>query len=128
MDTDPDDYIHCKYMAGSIKDWPRLLEQAYANLNPGGWIELQETANTCYSEDDSLKPDNALIEMMDPAPSFRQWVGKIGFENVEEKRFKLPIDPWSKDKKLKEIGTLMRINIIEGVPAFTAVLFAEVLG
>ncbi|RGP78349.1 mrna 3 -end-processing yth1 [Fusarium longipes] len=140
--TAPYDYIHCKYMAGSIKDWPRLFKQAYANLKPGGWIELHETANTLYSEDGSLKPDNALVEMMDhlkiacekigrtmdPAPSFKQWAAEAGFEKVNEERFKLPIGTWPKDERLKEIGTLMGINMIEGVAAFTAVLFTEVLG
>ncbi|KAM0296006.1 hypothetical protein ACHAPM_010510 [Fusarium culmorum] len=142
VDPVPYDYIHCKYMAGSIKDWPRLINQAYANLKPGGWIELHETANTLYSEDDSLQPDNALVEMMehltvacekigrtmDPAPSFKQWVKEAGFESVKEEKFKLPIGPWPKDERLKEIGTLMGINMIEGVAAFTAVLFTEVLG
>ncbi|KAL5593467.1 hypothetical protein FOBRF1_012569 [Fusarium oxysporum] len=138
----PYDYIHCRYMAGSIKDWPRLLRQAYANLKPGGWIELQETANTLYSEDDSIKPDNALVQMMDhlklacdkigrtmdPAPSFQQWAKEAGFASVKEERFKLPIGPWPKDERLKEIGTLMGVNMREGVAAFTAVLFTDVLG
>ncbi|KAH7245549.1 S-adenosyl-L-methionine-dependent methyltransferase [Fusarium tricinctum] len=142
VEPEPYDYIHCRYMAGSIKDWPRLLKQAYANLKPGGYIELQETANTLYSEDDSLKPDNALVEMMDhlklacekigrtmdPAPSFRQWLEESGFDDVKEEKFKLPIGPWPKDERLKEIGTLMGINMKEGVAAFTAVLFTEVLG
>ncbi|KAF5694081.1 methyltransferase [Fusarium denticulatum] len=109
---------------------------------PGGWIELQETANTLYSEDDSLKPDNALVEMMDhlklacdkigrtmdPAPSFQEWAKEAGFASVKEERFKLPIGPWPKDERLKEIGTLMGVNMREGVAAFTAVLFTDVLG
>lgn len=58
------DFIHCRYMAGSIKDWPRLIRQIYDNLKPGGWVELQETDNTLYSEDGSLKPDNPLCLLM----------------------------------------------------------------
>ncbi|KAF4987147.1 hypothetical protein FGRMN_10531 [Fusarium graminum] len=142
VEPEPYDYIHCRYMAGSIKDWPRLLKQAYANLKPGGYIELQETANTLYSEDDTLKSDNPLVEMMDhlkaacekigrtmdPAPSFRQWVEESGFVDIKEERHKLPVGPWPKDERLKEIGTLMGINMQEGVAAFTAVLFTEILG
>ncbi|KAH7305938.1 S-adenosyl-L-methionine-dependent methyltransferase [Stachybotrys elegans] len=136
------DFIHCRYMAGSIVDWPRLMTQIYDNLKPGGWVELQETANTLYSEDDTLKPDNALVQMMDhlseacekigrsmnPAPHFEEWVREAGFEDVKEHRFKLPIGGWAKDPRLKEIGTLMGINMHEGVSAFTAVLFTDVLG
>ncbi|KAK1625221.1 S-adenosyl-L-methionine-dependent methyltransferase [Colletotrichum phormii] len=136
------DYIHCRYMAGSIKDWPRLVNQIYENLKPGGWVEFQESANTLYSEDGSLKPDNAMVQMMDglmeacekigrtmdPAPSFKRWTEQAGFQKVGEQRFKLPIGSWPKDARLKEVGTLMGVNFLEGVEAFTAALFKDVLG
>ncbi|KAL2875052.1 hypothetical protein SGCOL_009755 [Colletotrichum sp. CLE4] len=136
------DYIHCRYMAGSIKDWPRLVNQIYENLKPGGWVEFQESANTLYSEDGSLKPDNAMVQMMDglmeacekigrtmdPAPSFKRWAEQAGFQKVGEQKFKLPIGSWPKDARLKEVGTLMGVNFLEGVEAFTAALFKDVLG
>ncbi|KAJ0299712.1 hypothetical protein COL5a_005073 [Colletotrichum fioriniae] len=136
------DYIHCRYMAGSIKDWPRLVNQIYKNLKPGGWVEFQESANTLYSEDGSLKPDNAMVQMMDglmeacekigrtmdPAPSFKRWTEEAGFQKVGEQRFKLPIGSWPRDARLKEVGTLMGVNFLEGVEAFTAALFKDVLG
>ncbi|KKA24379.1 hypothetical protein T310_1564 [Rasamsonia emersonii CBS 393.64] len=142
LEQQPYDYIHCRYMAGSIRDWPRLVRQCYDHLKPGGWIEFQESANTLYSEDGSLTPDNKMVQMMnglmeacdrigrtmDPAPSIKGWVEDAGFTKVEQRRFKLPIGPWPKDPRLKEIGTLMAINFIEGVEAFTLSLFTEVLG
>ncbi|RAK80762.1 class I SAM-dependent methyltransferase [Aspergillus fijiensis CBS 313.89] len=138
----PYDYIHCRYMAGSIRDWPRLIQQCYDNLAPGGWLELQESANTLYSEDGSLKPDSWMVKMMeglleagdkigqtlDPAPSFEGWVREAGFTNVQKHAFKLPIGPWPKDARLKECGSFMRVNFIEGVEGFTAQLFIDVLG
>ncbi|KAL2869702.1 class I SAM-dependent methyltransferase [Aspergillus lucknowensis] len=136
------DFIHIRYMAGSIKDWPRLIEQSFANLKPGGWLELQESANRPYSEDGSLKPDSYLLKMMDglieacnkigrtmdPAPSFEKWVRDAGFEKVLTQKVKLPVGVWPKDARLKECGALLRVNFIEGVDAFTAALFPEVLG
>ncbi|KJZ74443.1 hypothetical protein HIM_06039 [Hirsutella minnesotensis 3608] len=136
------DFIHCRYMAGAIKNWPRLVRQIYENLKPGGWVEFQESVNTPYSEDDSLKPDNPLVQMVDglrdacerigrtvnPAPSFKRWAEETGFTRVEEKRFKLPVGNWPKDPRLKEIGAFLSINISEGVEGFTAVLFRDVLG
>ncbi|KAK1499405.1 hypothetical protein CCUS01_00129 [Colletotrichum cuscutae] len=129
-------------MAGSIKDWPRLVNQIYENLKPGGWVEFQESANTLYSEDGSLKPGNAMVQMMDglieacekigrtmdPAPSFKRWTEEAGFQKVGEQRFKLPIGSWPRDARLKEVGTLMGVNFLEGVEAFTAALFKDVLG
>jgi hypothetical protein len=42
-------------MAGAIKDWDALLEQAFANLTDGGFLELQEYETVYKSDDDSLK-------------------------------------------------------------------------
>lgn len=136
------DYIHCRYMAGSIKDWPRLIRQCYEHLEPGGWLELQESANKLYSEDGSLKPDNAIVRMMnglmeacekigrtmDPAPSMKDWVQDAGFVNVKQEVFKLPVGGWPKDPRFKEIGMLLGINFVEGVEAFTAAPFIDILG
>ncbi|KAJ6437959.1 UMTA methyltransferase family protein [Purpureocillium lavendulum] len=95
-----------------------------------------------YSEDDSLKDDSPLVHLMDllmeacnrigrtlnPAPSFKHWVNEAGFTNVQEQRFKLPVGSWPKDPRLKEIGTFLAVNFYEGVDAFTAVLFRDILG
>ncbi|KAL2180554.1 S-adenosyl-L-methionine-dependent methyltransferase [Thermothelomyces heterothallicus CBS 202.75] len=138
----PYDYIHCRYMAGSIKDWPRLIRQMYNNLVPGGWLELQESVNTLYSQDGSLTEDNPMVRMMDglmeacdrigrtmnPAPSMERWVRDAGFVNVRVHVFPLPVGAWPRDPRLKEIGTLLAVNFTEGVEAFTAALFADVLG
>ena len=38
----PFSFIHLRSLAGSLKDWPRLFEQAFSNLEPGGWLEVVE--------------------------------------------------------------------------------------
>ena len=38
----PFDYIHIRAMGGSIRDWPKLMQQAYQNLRPNGWIEVTD--------------------------------------------------------------------------------------
>lgn len=142
VDRHPYDFIHCRYMAGSIEDWPRLIRQCYANLRPGGWLELQESVNVMYSEDGTLPPDSFMARMMhglivaceksgrtmDPAPSMEKWVQEAGFDPITKHRFKIPVGSWPKDPRLKECGSLMRVNFVEGVEAFTASLFTEVLG
>lgn len=141
-EPEPYDYIHVRYMAGAIQDWPRLVRQIFDNLKPGGYVEFQETANTLYSQDGSLKPDNAMVAMMgglmegcrrigrtlDPAPEMEGWCQATGFVDVNVQKFQLPIGGWPRDPRLKEIGTLMGVNFIEGVEAFTAALFKDVLG
>ncbi|KAF3351284.1 hypothetical protein VD0002_g8562 [Verticillium dahliae] len=123
-------------------DWPLLVRQIYQNLKPGGWVEFQESANTLLSEHGSLLPDNPMLTMMnglieacdkigrtmDPAPSMKQWALDVGFKNVQQQSFKLPIGSWPRDPRLKECGTLMGNNFVEGVEGFTAALFRDVLG
>ncbi|KAE8343266.1 hypothetical protein BDV24DRAFT_149874 [Aspergillus arachidicola] len=136
------DLIHCRYMAGSIKDWPRLIRQSFRHLRPGGYLELQESINTLYSEDDSLPPDCDTVKMMDalkegclrigqtmdPAPNMHDWVEDAGFTIVDERKFKLPLGNWPKDKRLKECGSFNRVNFVEGVDAFTASILPDILG
>ena len=57
------DFIHSRGMSGSIGDWDKLIQQAYANLQPGGWLEFQEPEAWVYSDDDTSER----------APSLRQW-------------------------------------------------------
>ncbi|KAI3576786.1 S-adenosyl-L-methionine-dependent methyltransferase [Fusarium oxysporum f. sp. albedinis] len=136
------DYIHCRYMAGAIADWPALVRRIYDHLNPGGWVEFQETANTLYSDDGTLEPNNALVRLMDnlkkvhdkigrtldPAPEFKNWVWGAGFHNIKEQRFKFPVGPWPRDGRLKEIGAFLSVNFTDGVDAFTAKPFRDHLG
>ncbi|KAL2004086.1 hypothetical protein VTN02DRAFT_306 [Thermoascus thermophilus] len=142
VQPEPYDFIHSRYMCGAIRDWPKLVRQCYQNLKPGGWVEFVETNEMPYSEDNSESADNHVIQMLKllaqacnkierplgPGPSLRGWVEDAGFTNISEEVFKMPIGTWPKDRRLKEIGALMTLDIAEGVEGFTLVPFIEVLG
>lgn len=108
----PFDYIHERYFAASIKDWPRLVRQCYENLKPGGWVEFQETQNPVHSEDGSVTPDNYVFRMLNlideaigerhinPGPHLEGWLKDAGFVNIHHEVFRLPIGTWPKDEKM----------------------------
>ncbi|KAL2004597.1 hypothetical protein VTN00DRAFT_3333 [Thermoascus crustaceus] len=135
----PFDYIHERYFAASIKDWPRLVRQCYDNLRPGGWVEFQETQNPVHCEDGSVTPDNYVFRMLNlideaigerhinPGPHLEGWLKDAGFVNIHHEVFRLPIGTWPKDQKMKEIGAYMARMYLDGVDAFTNVPFTEVL-
>ncbi|KAF4339934.1 hypothetical protein FBEOM_6159 [Fusarium beomiforme] len=52
--TEPFDYIHSRMMTFSIKSWPNLENRIYANLLPGGYVELLEIDLFAKSDDNSL--------------------------------------------------------------------------
>lgn len=52
-EDDAFDLVHTRVMGGSIGDWDKFVRQAFANLKPDGWIELQEPESWLTSDDDS---------------------------------------------------------------------------
>ncbi|KAH7061574.1 methyltransferase [Macrophomina phaseolina] len=141
-DGAPYDFVHGRTMAGSVKDWPRLFGQAHANMKPGGWIELQEF-EIQYGCDDGSYPAKAptvalFIEKlneaaegfgkpMDVARDLKGWMADAGFTNVQDDVYKVPMAPWAKDKKLKEIGKYALIHVLEAIEAYSLALFTRVL-
>ncbi|KAI9780889.1 MAG: hypothetical protein M1816_002635 [Peltula sp. TS41687] len=136
------DYIHLRTMGGSIRDVPRLLQQAYDHLNPGGWIEWQEYETTSKTDDNSFPPDSAMLKwienlnvaadkfgkVMNIAPLIKESVQKAGFANVVEKIYKVPMTPWAKNPKLKNQGRYNQLAMFDSLQAYTLRLFTSVLG
>ncbi|TEA18275.1 Secondary metabolism regulator LAE1 [Colletotrichum sidae] len=99
------DYIHVRNMGAAIKDWTKLLEQAYRVLKPGGWIELQEMKWSFQCDDDTMGPDYALTKMMklvwqglakfgiekDVADTNPQRLKDAGFQNQVQDVKKVPV-------------------------------------
>ena len=48
-----------------------------------------------------------------------------GFTEISEIIFKVPSNPWPRDRRLKEIGQLELINVTEGASAFGLRVFSE---
>ncbi|KAI9801235.1 MAG: hypothetical protein M1825_003509 [Sarcosagium campestre] len=136
------DFIHSRYLAGAIRDWPKLIKQMYEYTAPGGWVEFQDYDFQYYSEDGSVGPeepvlrwDNEVIKGFktigcDPliGPKLKGWAEEAGYVNVVSKRYKLPIGPWAKDKYLKMIGAWNMLFVLDSLEAVTLGVFVNVLG
>ena len=96
------DFIHLRTLSGSIKDIPRLLQQAYQNIAPGGWIEWQEYEGKLKSDDDSLQGSKIMewqdytneaaekaSRALDIAPTLKPEMEKAGFASVQDKEYKV---------------------------------------
>lgn len=108
------DYIHIRYLAAAIVDWPKLMRQVYDATEPGGWAEFQDFDLRYYSEDGSLKEGHKVQQWIttllkaaedfgrDPSPGAKLegYMRDAGFEDVHQEKYRMPIGPWPKDKHL----------------------------
>ncbi|KAI9837031.1 MAG: hypothetical protein M1819_000680 [Sarea resinae] len=136
------DYIHGRHICMAIRDWPKLLKQTSTHLKPGAWIELQEILYFPKSDDGSLREDNVIFEYytsfhqamnnlkidMRAPTTLRKRVEEAGFTDVKEEIYKIPMGPWAKDEKLKQVGRFMRPVVLEALQAITLGPFTRGLG
>ncbi|RYP63180.1 hypothetical protein DL771_009411 [Monosporascus sp. 5C6A] len=131
------DYIHIRFLLGSISDWSRLFKQAFDALKPGGYVESFEADASFRSDDGSVAPDSPLMEWASMNCEGGKKSGKpftvysdnlqvkgiqeAGFTDITVKDFKIPVGSWPADPKLKEIGQYTQFAIeqdIEGTMMF----------
>ncbi|KAK1753020.1 methyltransferase domain-containing protein [Echria macrotheca] len=136
------DYVHARHMCMAIKDWPKLLQQAYDALKPGGWIELQELRFVVSCDDGTMPPNYGFSQwlryLIDGLSRFGvdllgmekngQKLLDAGFVNVEEKVWKIPIGTWAKQQKMKTIGAYNRAVISDALAGVSMAPFTRGLG
>lgn len=105
-------------------------------------MESQEIMSTPYCDDKSMSKSWPFLEWTQyneraakeagrpvrMAHKLKKWYEEAGFVDVQEKVIKLPMNPWPKDKKLKELGRMSEKNILAGLSAFSLAHFSRVFG
>ncbi|KAL2010935.1 hypothetical protein VTN00DRAFT_3653 [Thermoascus crustaceus] len=134
IEDDKFDFIHARYLAGSVKDFPKLLRKAYEHTAPGGWVEFQDWDAAMYSHDGSIK--GTSIEqfyrevvgsftragyIVSPGPKLEGWFRDAGFVDVHVQKYQVPMGTWPKDKHLKRLGAW---NYLSGESGFEATALA----
>jgi hypothetical protein len=115
-----------------------LFSQSLRALKLDGWLEIKEMSLPLGCDDGTLtgtslerwtremmKAGEMVGTAFDKPQHYQQWMTEAGFVNVQESIFRLPLNPWHPDQKLKELGTWQLMNFLDGVEGLT--LFTEVL-
>jgi hypothetical protein len=138
------DLIHARMLVGSFMNWPLFLTRAWLQMQPGGYIELQDVLTLACDDDTfSLDPPScplaqwwsSVVEAFEKmgrsmvaAKNHRSRMEDAGFLDVQEKTFKWPIDTWPRDKRFKEIGMWSRENTLEALEALALAPLTRALG
>ncbi|KAK8008334.1 hypothetical protein PG991_010885 [Apiospora marii] len=128
--TDKFDYVHMRFITTGIRDPPGLIREAFRNLEPGGWLEMQD----CHMEYVDVGADpgtrgTALQRFSDyisvgaaargydlrKAKYYRQWLIDAGFTEVQEHFYRIPCSPWPTDPKEHRIGEYQQRNGLDGL-------------
>ncbi|OHW98781.1 SAM-dependent methyltransferase [Colletotrichum incanum] len=138
------DFIHIRNLEGCIADWRALYEQAFECIKPGGYIEIKEFDIESRSQ----------VQTLDDKHPFKTWpkyllqacdkLGKVGlqcrdhgiarnldalgFVDVVEKKWAIPIGAWANDPILKEVGTSSLEYLDQSLEGFGTFLLKEMLG
>jgi hypothetical protein len=111
-------------------------------LKPGGWIEFQSIYGVLGCDDDTLPHDSAFKEYdrhlraaaahvgtpLEDPDKWKEWFQDAGFELVTQKVYKIPSNPWAKDKTYRIIGAFEQENFIRGLEGMSLRIFEKGLG
>nr|POF12820.1 secondary metabolism regulator lae1 [Quercus suber] len=136
------DFIHHRYLMGSIADQAKFYKEAYNALKPGGWLEIVEMHVLLFTDDDSIPKDSALAQWgrclqeafakigkdVPEVEWYAETFKKQGLQNVQWTTLKRPTNDWPKDPRMKEIGQYCCLNFLEGLEGFTIAPFTRILG
>ncbi|KAG6085654.1 hypothetical protein E4U16_003458 [Claviceps sp. LM84 group G4] len=135
------DLIHIRYIVGGIQDWTALFKEAYKFCSPGGWVESVEYDVEFRSDDGTIELEPVLssfVELFQEAGNvlkssfFVQEIrekafDEAGFVDKNVVRYKIPAGPWSKDRKLAEVGLIARAALDNDLEGFTQMIWHNVL-
>ncbi|KAF4927984.1 Secondary metabolism regulator laeA [Colletotrichum viniferum] len=142
--SQPFDFIICRNMISSFtaEGWETVMRRAYDALEPGGFLEVQDSRWPLTCDDGSLTESNSVMKWtrmlteatdrigrpMNITETFDDIMRKVGFEGVRKTRIRFPMSPWPKDPKLKEMGLWTQASLLPGIEGMSLALMTREMG
>ncbi|KAF4947150.1 hypothetical protein FGADI_10606 [Fusarium gaditjirri] len=121
------DYIHVRWLMGSVRDWDAFFSEAYRVSKPGAWIESHEASCNVSSDDGTVAPNSAMghwgeffkeggkkigtsFSVVEDGTQ-RKAMEKAGFINIQEFDFRNPVGTWPQDPVEKRMGAYSKYGL-----------------
>ncbi|KAL3422724.1 methyltransferase domain-containing protein [Phlyctema vagabunda] len=131
----PFDFIYMRCMLTCFARPLEIIKQVFHSLAPGGYFEILDAAFPFRSHDESMSGTalarwcaacaDAGIQTGRPwtnAPRYKEWMRSVGFVDVREYVFEVPINAWPDDDTAAELGGWFRPNLDQIVAGSTKIL------
>ncbi|KAL1894905.1 hypothetical protein Sste5346_005592 [Sporothrix stenoceras] len=124
----PFDYIHGRALVSCFRNPATVIHSAFASLSPGGILELQD-GHFPIKFASPPPVDCALRRWFDIVTQgavmagrpwtnvqhYPRWMNEAGFENVTERKFYWPVNPWPKGSYYKTLGAYVQQDLLNGM-------------
>lgn len=127
------DFIHLRYLSYAA-DHDTIFKNAYDNLNPGGWAEFHEWLLVVHSSNGFSKGRGAVLKEwsdlcvegarrqgkdMKISLKFKPMLQALGFENLVQLKYDVPLNPWIPDPRQKRIAEMTLKTMQIAIRPFT---------
>ncbi|KAK7921647.1 Secondary metabolism regulator LAE1 [Apiospora marii] len=132
------DYIHARFVFSCFNDPKYVMQQAFDNMNPGGWIEYVDGCTDVVSLDGSsegttLERWGQLLKAgaasrgrdVEVSQHYKKWMEEIGFVEVQERKYAGVIGPWCKEERMKHVGRLSVRNLYDNISGLSYRMFSS---
>jgi len=136
------DFIHMRGLYGCVPDWTALHDKVFAHLKPGGWFEHVETEVKLESDHVNLPPDHVFNVWADlfykggekmgrsfaiaGGHQMKELMEKAGFVEVVERKIKMPMHGWPRDKQLREAGLMGQLALDQAIEGLAVFLLTQI--
>ncbi|KAF7535558.1 hypothetical protein G7054_g5278 [Neopestalotiopsis clavispora] len=132
--------IHSRGNHLSFQSPETVVSSAFNALARHGWFESQDIVLPLKCDDNSWEGssiqrwNNVIAECFrlsgrrSYVEDFAQMFRDVGLDNVTERLFVWPVSPWPqgpRNQHLRELSQIARRNLLEGLEAFSMVLFTR---
>ncbi|EED18314.1 conserved hypothetical protein [Talaromyces stipitatus ATCC 10500] len=135
------DLVHGRMLAGSIHDWTKFFGQAFAQLKPGGWLEMNEIEAKFYYQNENdercVQLDMLTQVFNRESTNFGKGFNDVllmpeamrnaGFEDITIDIQKVPIGQWPENYSTKDLGLRVQAAAIEAIEPYILAIGTRVV-
>ncbi|MAD87601.1 MAG: hypothetical protein CL912_31975 [Deltaproteobacteria bacterium] len=118
------DYIHGRALMSCFHYPLAVIKSAFAALEPGGYLELQDCVAPWHSLDDTLSGTTlwrfhqmtiaaaaSLGRDVTQVVKYKAFFEEAGFVDVKKVHYQWPLGKWAKGEKMKKVGEMFQEDV-----------------